>query len=42
VRKKLGKEWASWDHAKGADVDCFKKGSKFQCIALGNPCKSKK
>ena len=41
VRKKFGKEWASWDNARGADVDCFKKGSQIQCIALGTPCKSK-
>ncbi len=41
TKKKLGEEWADFDNARDSDVDCFKKGSKHQCVATGTPCKSK-
>lgn len=40
AQKKYSKEWAKWDNASEADIDCRKVGSKQQCIAVAVPCKS--
>lgn len=37
-RKKFGKDWAKWENASDTDIDCRKKGSRYQCIAFGTPC----
>jgi hypothetical protein len=39
VRKKYGKEWATWDKATETDVDCHDVSGGIQCIAVGTPCK---
>lgn len=41
TRKKYGKEWAEWQNAGDADIDCHKVGGKIQCIAVGTPCMPK-
>lgn len=41
TRKKYGKEWADWDNAKDADIDCHKVGRGLQCIADATPCLAK-
>ncbi len=39
ARKKYGSDWADWDNASGADIDCHKVSGGLQCIADGTPCK---
>lgn len=39
VRKKHGTEWAVWNNAVDADIDCRElKGGSIQCIALATAC----
>lgn len=38
ARRKFGRDWAKWDNASDTDVDCRKRGSKYQCIAVGVAC----
>ena len=39
VRKKYGKDYATWDNASGADIDCHDVSGGIQCIAVGTACK---
>jgi hypothetical protein len=41
ARKKYGKDWADWDNASGADIDCHDVSGGLQCIADGTPCMAK-
>lgn len=38
TRRKYGREWAKWDNASDRDVDCRKRGSRFQCVAIATAC----
>jgi hypothetical protein len=38
TRRKIGSDWAKWENASDTDIDCRKKGSRYQCIAFGTPC----
>ncbi len=38
ARRKHGGDWAKWDNASDRDVDCRKRGSRFQCVAIGIAC----
>lgn len=38
TRKKYGRKWASWDNASDRDIDCRKRGSRYQCIAVAVAC----
>ena len=38
VRKKYGKDWATWDNAKDTDIDCHDVRGGVQCIADGVAC----
>ncbi len=39
VRKKYGKQWASWLFSKDASYNCFKEKGRNRCKALAKPCK---
>jgi hypothetical protein len=39
TKKKYGADWAKLDNASGADQDCRKVSSGFQCITVATPCK---
>lgn len=41
TRKKHGKQWAVWDNAANADIDCHTVRGGLQCIAVGVPCLEK-
>lgn len=38
ARKKYGSDWAEWDNASDKDIDCRKKGSRYQCVAVATAC----
>jgi len=39
VRKKLGKQWASWLFSKEASYNCFKENGRNRCTVKATPCK---
>lgn len=38
TRRKYGRDWAKWENAKDTDIDCRKRGSRYQCVAIGVAC----